>query len=260
MNVLLPCHARGGAGVRRRPLRVNATSACSPRRIAAFALAAVVALPTSVLAFPPYRSTDADTSPTGVLEARLGLLRVEREGDDNQYIAPLFRLNLGVADNAELVSEFEYSRNEHQLGDGAVGLKVVARRETLNVGVETLALLPVSSAQSGVGVESQFLATLRPAPFRIHLNVGGSYDPRANETERGWRASILTEVERPRARLGVELFARRFRHRPVEVQVGAGVIFTLACVSVRAGLHAGLTSEASDVTATLWLSADRKLW
>ena len=56
-------------------------------------------------AFPPYRSTDADTADPWVFEARLGLLRLRRDGGDNVYSSPLLRLNLGLPHGLELVSE-----------------------------------------------------------------------------------------------------------------------------------------------------------
>ena len=54
-------------------------------KIRRFALGACVlgGLSADAVAFPPYRSTDADTAEPGELEVRLGLLRVEREDDDN---------------------------------------------------------------------------------------------------------------------------------------------------------------------------------
>ena len=78
---------------------------------------AIFAIPPVASAFPPYRSTDADTAPLGVLEARVGIVRVRRECDENSYAAPLLRLNLGIARNSELVSEVEYDQDEDQLGD-----------------------------------------------------------------------------------------------------------------------------------------------
>jgi hypothetical protein len=167
----------------------------------------MVALPSPAIAFPPYRSTDADTAALGVLETRLGLVRLQQDGSDDRYSAPLLRLNLGVSPAAELILESEYDLEEDRLGDGAVGAKLVARRETLSYGLETLALLPVNSTHSGLGAEAQLLATWRNEPLRIHANAGGFYDPRTSDIERGWRASMLAEVEQDYGRPGLELFA-----------------------------------------------------
>jgi hypothetical protein len=221
---------------------------------------AILAIPAVAGAFPPYRSTDADTAPLGGLEARVGIVRVRREGDENSYAAPLLRLNLGIARNMELVSEVEYDQDEDQLGDGAVGFKLVTGEGRLRWGVETLALLPVNSMQSGVGFESQLVVTWSEAPLRLHLNAGGIYDPRPSDTERGWRASVLAEHEHSLGRSGLELFTRQFHGEPTEFQIGAGWIAPMGRFELRMGLHAGLTSNAPDLTASLWISTQRQLW
>lgn len=219
-----------------------------------------VGLASAASAFPPYRSTDAETAPPGVLETRLGLLRVEREDDDSRYQSPLLRVNLGVARNAEIVSELEYDLEQSRLGDGAIGFKWAQPREPVSLGVETLALLPVSSEHSGPGVEAQLLATLRRAPFRIHANAGGFHDPRRSDRESGWRASLLAEWERGRARLGAELFAKQVEGKGAQLLAGSGVIWSLGPLDLRAALHAGLTSEAPDLVGNLWISSEWELW
>jgi hypothetical protein len=230
-----------------------------------FALALVFAVAalgyaTAVRAFPPYRSTDAETAPPGTLETRLGLLRVEREDHDSHYTSPLLRVNLGIPHDLELISELEYDLEGARLGDGAVGLKWAPPRERLSFGIETLALLPVSSQHAGLGVEAQALATLRRPPFRFHANAGGFHDPRPDDTESGWRASLLAEWERGPARLGAEVFAKQVEGDGAEVLAGPGVIWSLGPLDVRAALHAGLTAEAPDLVANLWLSTEWRLW
>jgi hypothetical protein len=204
-------------------------------------------------AFPPYRSTDAETAGPRTLEIRLGALRVERENGDNTYTSPLLRVNLGLFEHLELVSELEYSPEEQELDEGAVGFKAVTPAGPVHVGVETLALLPVAPEQSGAGVESQLLATWRGDPLRLHLNAGGFYDPRSGETERGWRASVLGEIETGRSRPGLELFARQVRSEPIQVQAGLGVILDLGAFDLRTALQAGLTSAAPDLVGSVWI-------
>jgi hypothetical protein len=216
--------------------------------------AAVTLRVSSAWSFPPYRSTDAETAEPGTLEVRLGLTRVQREDHDSSYASPLLRVNLGLVENLELVSELEYLPEEGQLGDGALGAKGVAPWGPLHVGLETLALLPVSSEQSGVGVESQLLATWRRAPLHLHVNAGGFYDPRPEEIERGWRASVLAELERGRARAGLEAFAKQVHGEAVAVQAGPGVILDVGPVDLRTALHVGLTREAPDFVGSLWIT------
>ncbi len=73
-------------------------------RTSALAACALGGLSTDAVAFPPYRSTDADTAEPGQLEVRLGLLGVEREDDDNAYSSPLLRANLGLPRHLELIT------------------------------------------------------------------------------------------------------------------------------------------------------------
>lgn len=231
-------------------------------RIRTFALTACAlgGLSTDAVAFPPYRSTDADTAEPGKLEVRLGLLGVEREDDDNGYSSPLLRINLGLPKNLELITEFEFRADESRFGDGAAGLKWVPVRGSWSFGLESLALLPVSSKHSGSGVESQLLATFRRKDFRFHINAGGFYDGRPSETEHGWRASSLSELQISRFRPGFEIFAKQVYAEPVQVQLGAGVIAQLGPIDVRTGVHAGLTSQAPDFVASLWVTWKWTLW
>ena len=59
-------------------------------------------------AFPPYRSTDAETADPWTIEGRLGALRFRRDEGENTYVTPLLRLNLGLPHRLELVSELEH--------------------------------------------------------------------------------------------------------------------------------------------------------
>jgi hypothetical protein len=211
-------------------------------------------------AFPPYRSTDADTANPGALEVRLGLLRIAREDHDNAYESPLLRINLGLPRSFELVSEFAYLPEEERVGDAAVGFKWVPLRRPFNIGIEALALLPVSSDDEGAGFESQLVATFGQKPFRLHLNAGGFYDARPADAERGWRASALAEYQWGRFRPGLELFAKQVRSEHVRVEGGPGIIIALGPIDLRTALHAGLTREAPDLIASLWLSWKWSIW
>ena len=211
-------------------------------------------------AFPPYRTTDADVADPGVAEVRLGLVQVEREHSENQYFSPLVRANLGLGHDLEIVSELEYSQDEDRVSDAAVGLKWARLESSLGVGVETLALLPVTAGQDGLGVEGQLLATYRTGPLSVHLNAGGFYDGRPAASERGGRASLLGEVRCGRLRPGLELFAKKVSGEPTVVQLGPGVIIDTGRFDIRAALHAGLTREAPDLMLSLWVTWDLAVW
>jgi hypothetical protein len=112
-------------------------------------------------AFPPYKTTDADTADTYTLELRLGLIQVERAEGETEYVSPLLRANIGLPKKIELISEFEYLPEEQEFGDGALGIKWVPVLGSLSFGIETLTLLPVRPGDDGIGIESQLLATWR---------------------------------------------------------------------------------------------------
>ena len=208
-----------------------------------------------VFAFPPYRSTDADTADPWTLEARLGLLRLRRDDGEHLYSSPLLRLNLGVPHGFELISELEIRPGHGGLTDAAVGGKWVPLRGRWSAGNETLLLLPVSDT-GGAGVESQIVLTYRDngRGVRVHVNAGGFYDGRPEPTEKGWRASTLAELRRGRYRPGLEVFARKTGAAPVEVLAGPGVIIAIGRMDVRLGLHLALTRSAPDVVLDLWAS------
>ena len=217
---------------------------------------ALLAAPHAASAFPPYRSTDADTAHPWTVEGRLGLLQLEREGDDTAYASPLVRLNFGLPKRVEILSEFEYAADEGRVADAALGMKWIPIMRTLSVGVENLLLLPVSDKTHGAGVESVLLATLWQPRFRVHLNAGGFYDARADESETGWKVGAILEfLSLGRARPGLEVFARRAEKEPTEVAAGPGVIIDVGCFDVRAGVRGGLTDAAPDFTFTFWLTS-----
>lgn len=225
-------------------------------RVIVYVLSVQIIYVPSVAAFPPYKTTDADTADPYTLELRLGLVRVEREGGETEYVSPLLRANVGFPNKFELISEFEYRPEENEFGDGAVGFKWAPVQGSLSFGIETLALLPVRPEDDGIGVESQLLATWRGHnhDVQVHINAGGFHDPRGTETENGWRASVLTELTESSFRPGIELFAKRKNGQAADVRLGAGVIKDVGRFEIRSALHVGLTDEAPDVVFNFWFS------
>jgi hypothetical protein len=205
-------------------------------------------------AFPPYRSTDAETAEAFVLEARLGLLRLRRTASTSSYSVPLLRLNYGLPANLELVTEAEFDASEGRVGDAAAGIKWVPWMRTLSFGIEALILLPTNE-NGGIGTETQGLMTARLGPTLVHLNAGGIYDGRPTEAERGWRASVLAEAPLNGWRPGVELFTRQFDGGELEALAGAGAIVGLGPIDVRIGTHVGLTQAAPDLVLNLWIAS-----
>jgi hypothetical protein len=185
---------------------------------------------------------------------RLGLARVQRFDSADQRSTPLTRTNFGLGPNAEIIAEFEYSADNDELAEGAVGYKWARFADGRGVGIETLTLLPVQPGQSGVGVESQFLASFSDEGWQLHLNIGGFYDPRGRDTERGFRASLLAEFPRDDFEPGVELFVKDPHEEAARVQAGFGLIKQFRFFQLRTGVHAGLSDSAPDLEASLWLA------
>ena len=210
--------------------------------------------PAPLLAFPPYRSTDAETAAPWTLETRLGLLRVRHDGPDTTYISPLLRLNLGLPTDVEIVSELEHRADESGDDDAAVGCKWVPIHWGVDVGVETLALLPIADGPGGAGVESQLLASVRRDAWRMHVNAGGIYDGRPAPSESGWRSSALVEYRTGRWKPGVEIFAKRLTGGELEMLAGSGLIVDIGRFDIRIGVHAGLTDASPDLTTNLWVA------
>jgi hypothetical protein len=181
-------------------------------------------------------------------------LKLQRQDSRTERRTPLTRLNLGIGDHYEIVSELEYAPDDHRLDEGALGFKWANLTDEIGFGVETLVLLPVQADQGGAGIESQFLTTLKRERWRLHMNAGIFHDPRGADVERGWRGSILAEFPRERWRPGVELFAREAHAEDTRLQLGFGTIAELERIEVRTGIHIGLSDAAPDLEATVWLS------
>lgn len=218
-------------------------------------LAAPLVAPPSASAFPPYRSTDADTADPYTLELRVGLIKVNQKDGDTEVAAPLLRANFGLPNKFELISEFEYLPEDGEFGDGAAGFKWVPLfGSTWSFGIETLALLPVRPGDDDIGVEAQLLGTFWSERYRLHVNAGGFHDARVSRSEDGWRASFLAEFPREGYRPGIELFAKKVENESTDVRAGVGIIYDIGSFDIRTALHVGLTDEAPDVSFNLWIS------
>lgn len=228
-----------------------------PPLLSALASAMLACAPMPASAFPPYRTADGTPATPYELGVRLGLGRLQWDGGRSDASAPLLRASLGLPDGFEVIAQLEYAPRANQLGDGALGGKwATTVTETVSVGVETFALLPVRPSTGGVGVESLLAATLRPSDgYRLHLNAGGFRDPRAGPAQSGWRASALAEIV-PRAgrRIGFELFAKDSNRARADVRAGVGLIYDLGRFDVRTAVHLGLSRAAPDVVTSLWVT------
>jgi hypothetical protein len=212
--------------------------------------------PSIIWAFPPYKSTDADTADPYHFEIRIGLVQVEHDEGKTEYITPLARANFGFPGNFEILSEFEYHPDENEIGDGALGIKWAPVQGAINFGIETLALLPVNAGQHDIGVETQVLATIHGNHhgLQLHMNAGGFHDPRGPITENGWRGSMLIELHNISFRPGFELFAKKTDGHDTDLRLGTGIIKSIGRFEIRSAIHIGVTNQAPDVVFNFWFS------
>jgi len=130
--------------------------------LAACALLTLVPVPASP--FPPYRSTDAGTAGSGMVELRFGLLGIQRRSSSSERSTPLTRTNFGIGKHYEVITELEYSADEHNLAEGAkrgwrASLLAEFPLERVRPGVELFVKdtrFEDARVQAGVGVIKQF--------------------------------------------------------------------------------------------------------
>lgn len=217
--------------------------------------AALASAATPALAFPPYRSTDAFPPTPYELGVRVGLARLQRDDGEIRVAAPLLRVALGLPKGFEVITQAEYAPRLNAIGDGAVGGRwATLVTPNVGVGVESMALLPVSPGSSGVGVETLFAASARGDGYRLHLNAGGFHDPRFGPAATGWRVSALGEIVRDDLRVGLELFGKDSDRGQPDLRAGVGLIRKVGRFDVRGAVHLGLSRAAPDVTTSVWVT------
>ncbi len=230
--------------------------ACRPQAIVLSCMAVAAGLITALpaQAFPPYRTTDADTADPHSLEFRIGV-QAAHNSDGTELLAPRLRAKFGLPSKIELVSEFDFLPHSTEFDDAAAGVKWIPFfSSALSIGTEGLVLLPVRPMDHGAGTETQIVATFKSEKALLHVNAGGVYDPRGPFTESGWRASGLVEIPINKYKVGFEVFAKDTNLHLADVRVGAGIIYDMGAFDVRFGAHAGLTPGAPDMAINLWIS------
>lgn len=213
----------------------------------------LITFPRIALAFPPYRSTDADTADPWIIECRLGVVEWVRESDADEFSTPLVRTNLGLPQHLEFLTEFEYDPEKERLSDAAIGMKWIPWQRQINLGTECLVLIP-THVEGRYGIELTGLATWHKEPFLVHLNAGGFQDHRPTSLEEGWKTGLIGEWQLKGWRPGLEVIAKGVHGEPVQLEMGLGVIIEIGWADIRIGLHKGLTDAAADFSTNLWVT------
>ena len=92
-------------------------SSLSFRAIVCAILFTALTCASPALAFPPYKTTDAETAGANAVEFRLGLLEIEKTGSNSERQTPLANLNFGMGPHFEINSELE----RQTLNDTTIG-------------------------------------------------------------------------------------------------------------------------------------------
>ena len=215
---------------------------------AATALLAVVLMfgATRALAYRPFDGTDAAVAAPGEFEAEIGPLGYLRQGRDKDLVVPAGVLNLGVAEDWELVLQ---GRGRSPLsraapftfGDTGVFMKGVLRRGALqdadgvSVATEIGVLTPGIDTDPGTGASVTGIVSQRWPWGTAHLNVAAALT-------RDQHADLFvgTIVEGPAewtVRPVAELFVERQFDRATTV---SGLIGAIWRVSDRLAFDAGV--------------------
>jgi hypothetical protein len=149
----------------------------SPRFI--FALA-VLAWPSTALAYRPFDSTDAAVADLGNIELEFSPLSYRHDDLGRTWIAPAARFNYGFAKTWEVVLEGQAEhpqRGPSVLVDNALSLKTVLRegslqdKDGLSLATEAGVLLPGVNDEKGVGASWAAIAGQRWGWGAVNLNA-----------------------------------------------------------------------------------------
>jgi hypothetical protein len=218
------------------------------------------------LAYRPFISTDAAVADKGVSEVELGLVDFTTHRGENTVAAPDLRYNYGFATNWEAVAEDALrvydsaSSHDYELIDPQLSLKTVFLNGPLQDGpwpislaVETSALLPETTPDSGFGFQVVLAASFRFEEFTCHLNAGGGLQRGSSDSFELW--GVI--VERPffnSLRLAVEFNGQYAQNLPADNSALVGVLWDYHKITFDAGVRFGLSQAAPDVAFTTGLT------
>ena len=227
---------------------------------------ALVLTPSSVFAYRPFVSTDADVVDAGEIEIEFGYFNWERANGENAYVTPQLVFNYGLSDTLELIWEFdvEHLRGEkRQLVDPGLFLKKVVKpgalqdREGLSFAVEAGLLLPSAlSAEDQTGFEAFGILSGSAADFTWHLNLGGGVDRIDHDAFALWGVIVEYPLS-PSLRLVTEFNGESLRSEAAENSALLGVIWESSSVpglTLDLGVRHGTSHSSPDWGATMGLS------
>lgn len=227
---------------------------------------ALALTPSSVFAYRPFVSTDADVVDAGEIEIEFGYFNWERVNGENAYITPQLVFNYGLSDTLELIWEFDVehrSGEKRQLVDPGLFLKKVLKpgalqdREGVSFAVEAGLLLPsANSEEDQTGFEAFGILSGSAANFTWHLNLGGGVDRIDHDAFALWGVIVEYPLS-PSLRLVTEFNGESLRSEAAENSALLGVIWEAASVpglTLDLGVRRGTSDSSPDWGATMGLS------
>jgi len=217
-------------------------------------------------AYRPFISTDAAVADKGVSEVELGLVDFTNDRGQNTVAAPDLRYNYGFATNWEVVAEGALqvynsaSSHDYELIDPQLSLKAVFLNGPLQDGpwpvslaVETSALLPETTPDSGFGFQGVLAASFRFEEFTFHVNGGGGFQRGSSDSFELW--GVI--VERPifkSLRLAAEFNGQYAQNLTADNSALVGLLWDYHKITFDAGVRFGLSQAAPDVAFTTGLT------
>lgn len=228
------------------------------RATAAFLGLAMMSTSWDAAAYRPFDGTDADVAGVGEFELELGPSHFYTRGARRYIIAPATVLNLGLANDLELVADFkdfiasnpEPREPSARVLDTDLLLKWVFRRgrlqnETgLSMALEAGPWIPEIHGETGMGAQTDFIVSYRFCCGTVHLNEQAALT-RAHRLN-AFSSVILEGSPKLTVRPVTEVFAERTINGGSEYSALVGAIWSVRdSLALDLGLRAARVEGAT---------------
>lgn len=221
-------------------------------------LLAIWSRPQAAHAYRPFDSTDAAVAKRGEIEIEFGPLGYLMDDDQRFLVVPATILNVGVAENWEIVLEgrgfvrLRVTPGERRttFGDTALSVKGVLRRGTLqgstgpSLATEIGLLLPTVGAEPGTGASAAAIVSQRWS--RVTLHVNGVLALSREHQLGGFGGAILEGPSTWALRPVVEVFLEREPGRYRASGLVGGIWQVRENLALDAGVRLGTTRDAHE--------------
>jgi hypothetical protein len=220
---------------------------------------------TPAVGYRPFVSTDAAVADPREVEVELGYFNLEREVEEDVFVAPQVVMNYGMSQDWELVGEFDVEKppdaaaklvNPGLFLKGVLKEGVLQRQEGVSIAIEAGLLLPSAAAeQNGLGFEGIGILSGEVHRFTYHVNAGGGVDRQTTNPFVLW--GVIGEISLlPSLRLVGEVNGESRKEKIPDDSVLLGVIWQPPSSSVLldGGVRKSLSTGAPDWLLTTGLT------